>query len=129
MPATVEFEWQEGQSPASLSADFEELARVIDRHLEEAMETWALLVEGTAKKLCPVDSGNLWSSISSAVRVEGKSLLKAYIGSNVEYAPFVELGTRYQEAQPYLAPAIEAHLDDAERLFSQAVDNAVAEVS
>lgn len=29
---------------------------------------------------------------------------EAYIGTNVEYAPYVEYGTKYQKAQPYMRP-------------------------
>lgn len=30
-----------------------------------------------------------------------------YVGTNVEYAPYVELGTSKQSAKPYLRPAVE----------------------
>ena len=33
----------------------------------------------------------------------------AVIGTNVEYAPYVELGTRHQKPQPYLKPAAKDH--------------------
>ena len=33
----------------------------------------------------------------------------AYIGTNVEYAPYVELGTSRSKAQPYLKPAATEH--------------------
>lgn len=46
---------------------------------------------GYAKKLCPVDTGNLREHISSEIDLED---LTAYIGTNVEYAPYVEYGTR-----------------------------------
>lgn len=38
---------------------------------------------------------------------KGGSPRSVYIGSNVEYAPYVELGTANTPAQPYLRPAIE----------------------
>ena len=31
------------------------------------------------------------------------------VGSNVEYAPYVELGTYKMNAKPYLRPAVEDH--------------------
>ena len=34
------------------------------------------------------------------------------VGTNVEYAPWVELGTTKRKAKPYLQPAIESHLDE-----------------
>ena len=35
-----------------------------------------------------------------------------YIGTNVEYAPYVEFGTRRMDPQPYLFPAVENHIDE-----------------
>ena len=32
-----------------------------------------------------------------------------YVGSNVEYAPYVELGTRKTDPHPFLKPAVEDH--------------------
>lgn len=40
--------------------------------------------------VCPVDTGRLKNSISHAVVEDEKTV---YIGTNVEYAPFQELGT------------------------------------
>lgn len=71
---------------------------------QRALETIGLVAEGYAKKLAPVDTGNLRNSISHAV--EDKA---AYIGTNVEYAAFVEIGTSRSKAQPYLKPAASDH--------------------
>lgn len=38
--------------------------------------------------------------------------LAVYVGSAVEYAPFVECGTRKSKAQPFLRPAVENHADE-----------------
>ena len=48
------------------------------------------IAEGYAKEDCPVDTGRLRNSITH--RTEGKD---EYIGTNVEYAPYVELIDRY----------------------------------
>ena len=50
-----------------------------------ALTKSGLLVEGTAKELCPVDDGQLRQSINSKV-IDNKN---ASIGTNVEYAPYV----------------------------------------
>ena len=95
-----------------------------------ALERIGLQAEGYAKDLAPVDTGRLRNSISHKVD-EGENAV--YIGSNVEYAPYVELGTgRYAEggrptpwvyqddegnwhwtagnpAQPFLKPAVADH--------------------
>lgn len=36
----------------------------------------------------------------------------AYIGTNVEYAAYVELGTYKMAAQPYLRPGVTDHMDE-----------------
>lgn len=65
-----------------------------------------LAAEGYAKLECPVDTGRLRNSITNEVAPSEKAV---YIGTNVEYAPFVELGTSHQMAHPYLRPAAHNH--------------------
>lgn len=71
-----------------------------------ALEEIGLLAEGYAKKLCPVDTGRLRNSITHAVSSSENAV---YVGTNVEYAPHVELGTRHMDAQPFLRPAAQDH--------------------
>lgn len=95
-----------------------------------ALERCGLQAEGYAKDLTPVVTGNLQNSIGHKVDAVGKV---AYIGTNSEYGPYVELGTgihysggrqtpwvykdekgnwhrtRGQEAQPFLKPAVADH--------------------
>lgn len=40
----------------------------------------------------------------------------AIIGTNVEYAPYVEYGTRRTKAQPFIKPAAENHADEYKRI-------------
>lgn len=63
--------------------------------------TLALRIQNTARSLAPVDTGRLRSSIQAS---KGDGYVE--IGTNVEYAVFVEFGTRFQPAQPFLRPAI-----------------------
>ena len=70
-----------------------------------ALEVIGGKAESYAKKLCPVDTGRLRNSITHAQYDENTEV----IGTNVEYAPYVELGTFKQSAQPYLRPACENH--------------------
>lgn len=67
----------------------------------------ALQVDRAAKRLCPVDTGRLRSSITNELGTDAQGLLAA-VGTNVEYAPYVELGTSRMAAQPFLLPALEA---------------------
>lgn len=54
-----------------------------------------------------VRTGRLRSSISWRVLADGEGLY-AEVGSAVEYAAFVELGTERMAPRPYLVPALEA---------------------
>ena len=72
-----------------------------------ALEKIGMVGEAYAKEECPVDTGTLRNSISHAVDDN-----TAIIGTNVEYAPYVELGTSKMDAQPYLRPAVENHIKE-----------------
>lgn len=75
----------------------------------------AIRVHRRAVTLCPVGTpestgipgyvgGTLRSSLTWQMDTGGG--LSARVGTNVYYGPFVELGTRYMRAQPYLRPAL-----------------------
>lgn len=76
------------------------------------LEEWGLIGEKYAKIKCPVDTGNLRNSITHARDAEN-----AYIGTNVEYAPYVELGTSRMRAQPYLKPAVADHVNEYRKIL------------
>jgi len=73
----------------------------MEKELNKAVERIAFLIEGEAKKLCPVRTGRLRASIHTGKIEDGVY----YVGTNVHYAPYVEFGTRKMAAQPYLRPA------------------------
>lgn len=39
-----------------------------------------------------------------------------YVGTNVEYAPYVEYGTQRTTAQPFLKPAVHDHADEYKKI-------------
>lgn len=86
--------------------------------LSNGLEAVGLAAEGHAKKECPVDTGVLRNSITHTHDGEA-----AYIGTNVEYAPNVELGTSRQRAQPYLKPAATEHTSEYSRLMKDSLKN------
>ncbi len=55
-----------------------------------------------AQKNAPVDTGTLQRSITLEIRDSGKT---AEVEPTVDYGAYVELGTRFMTAQPYLKPA------------------------
>jgi HK97 gp10 family phage protein len=82
----------------------------------------ALIVQGGAKQRAPVDTGRLRNSIAVEVDADG---LGATVGTNVEYAPFQEFGTRTVPAHPFLFPALEEHRQDFVSNLSRALDDAM----
>lgn len=115
-----------------------EVLEAMQQAAVRALEKCGLTAEGYAKKLCPVDTGNLRNSITHTVDEEEPA---AYIGSAVEYAAYVELGTgKYvsggrptpwvyqdekgnwhrtngQKAQPYLKPAVSDHANTYRKII------------
>lgn len=82
--------------------------------IETALEKVGLMAERNAKLACPVDTGRLRGSIS---HTHDKNT--AYIGTNVEYGPYVEMGTTNTKAQPYLKPAIADHIQEYKGIVEQ----------
>lgn len=109
-----------------------------------ALERCGSEAEGYAKDLAPVDTGNLRNSITYRVDEDEPA---AYIGTNVEYAPYVELGTgKYAEggrptpwvyqddngkwhwtagnpAQPFLKPAVADHAQTYRNIIEDEMRN------
>lgn len=84
----------------------DEVLNALNSSIERALTRIGLSAEGYAKKECPVDTGNLRNSITHEVVQSEKAV---YIGTNVEYAAYVELGTTRTKAKPYLKPAATGH--------------------
>ena len=111
--------------------------------LAAAIEKACLIVEADAKKNCPVDDGQLRQSITHEVTTDNGKI-EGVIGTNIEYAPYVEIGTGIyssegtgrqggwlyedektgemiftygQHPQPYLQPAMDLNKDKIEKCF------------
>ena len=97
-----------------------EVSESIKSALLKGLETCGLVAEGYAKKLAPVDTGNLRNSITHTVD-DGDPA--AYIGTNVEYAPYVCLGTIHMKAQPFLKPAVADHANEYRKIIENELKN------
>ena len=92
-----------------------------------------MLVSGYAQDLCPVDTGRLRDSITHAYNDDDEQVT-LLVGTNVEYAPYVELGHRQQPGRfvpkikkrlkrswvpgkPFLRPAFENHRAEIEKII------------
>lgn len=101
---TTEFEWHRAELEKLLSGATGGVARDLARR--------AIAVESSAKQHATgrpgpnVITGRLRGSITWQLGHDFRGVY-ADVGSNVHYAPFVELGTSRAPAYPYLRPALE----------------------
>ena len=91
----------------SFHSNLGEIGKATDAQLKVAAEIIGGMAESYAKQVCPVDTGNLRNSITHSTEDNGHTVV---IGTNVEYAPHVEMGTVRMRPRPYLRPAIEQHI-------------------
>lgn len=110
----------------------------LNKKIDVACEIIGGMAESYAKDKCPVKTGRLQNSITHGM--SGAAISKTYtandgspggsysgnlpkpngdtktviIGTNVEYAPYVELGTVMPKRapHPFLHPAFEEHIDE-----------------
>jgi len=107
------------------------ILKATDEAIYNALKTIGDKAADYAAGLAPVDTSNLKNSMDSEVDMGEKAV---YVGTDVEYAPFVEFGHHQQvgryvpaigkrlvrefvPAQPFLKPAIENHLDEYKHIL------------
>lgn len=98
----------------------EQVTSAITSALEAALEEIGLVAEGYAKKLCPVDTGRLRNSITHAISTDEKA---TYIGTNVEYAPYVHEGTSRHKGTPFLTDAATQNVDRYRSILKKHLEN------
>ena len=96
-----------------------EVLAALERAKRRGLEAIGLTAEGYAKRETPVDTGRLRNSISHATDDEA-----AYIGTNVEYAPYVELGARGRQGVHMLQRAATEHTDEYKQIMEDAMKHA-----
>ena len=67
--------------------------KIMDAAAKQAMEAATLFIEGQAKSLAPVDSGELRDKIDHKVGEKGGNIIGT-VGSPMFYAPYVEYGKK-----------------------------------
>jgi phage gpG-like protein len=98
----------------------QEVLSALEKAKKRGLEAIGLVAEGHAKKYeTAVDTGRLRNSISHATDDEA-----AYIGTNVEYAPYIELGARGRQGLHFLQRAATEHTDEYKRLMEDSMKNA-----
>lgn len=115
---------------------------------ENAMQQACALVEATAKKLAPKDSGELRRSITSRIDKDSGEII-GIVFTPLEYAPYVEFGTglfaedggrkdvpwNYQDdqgewhqtsgqrPQPFMRPALNQNREQIIRMLKEGLNN------
>ena len=130
----------------TIESHVDEALRSLEDAKKIALEMVGQKAEGYVFALTPKDTGRLQNSITHMVKAADDEV---HIGTNVEYAPYVELGTgiyaedgngrqtpwRYQDEkgvwhttrgskpQPFLRPGITRHLDEYKRIIHDVLDS------
>lgn len=92
----------------------DEIMRALRKQEYAALEAIGLQAERHAKEKCPVVTGRLRNSISHTAQDR-----TAYIGTNVEYAPYVELGTSKRKPKPFLKPAAQNYSEEYKAILKR----------
>lgn len=83
-------------------------------------------IEGTAKKLAPVDTGFLRSGIkTSDLRKVSQDTPAAEVVASASYSTYLEFGTSRMAPQPFMRPAVDKHADAFEQAMAQIIDRAM----
>ena len=101
-----------------LTSHKDERLKEISVQLKQGMTKACLLVERDAKRNAPVDTGRLRSSITNRLDIDGNQIV-GVVGTNVEYASFLEHGTSKMPAHPFLFPALEANREKIKDLLKE----------
>lgn len=100
----------------------ERLGSNMQRNMHSRLCTWATQVKNQAKQAAPIRTGALQNSIEATM-----SELTAQIHASAPHAVFIEFGTRFRKAQPFLLPAVQENLSTLEQTLCEAIDDARTE--
>ena len=99
----------------------EEVLEALAKAISRALWSIGATAEGYAKKDTPVDTGRLRNSIAHD---EDEKEQATYIGTNVEYAPFIELGAAGRKPYHMLQNAATSHSNEYKSLVEDSLKNA-----
>lgn len=99
----------------------EQIANAINQAIAAALEEIGLAAERFAKLETPVDTGRLRNSITHAIDMGEEAV---YVGTNVEYAPYIELGVHGRDGVNMLEHAANNHGDYYRQIMEKHLKNA-----
>jgi HK97 gp10 family phage protein len=94
----------------------------MQRQVHERLTNWAMEVKESAGQRVQVKTGQLRDSIYAKMEE-----WVAEVGAEAAYAVFVEFGTRYMRAHPFLYPAVQEALPRLEAIIGEAIEAAKRE--
>lgn len=97
--------------------EFDKLSQAVKKQMQRAIEESVIIIESDAKLLCPVNTGTLKRSITYEVNAS-ENKVKGSVGSNVEYAYWVD------KKRPYLEASVDKNLDNVKRKIEEVLKNA-----
>lgn len=98
----------------------EEVIERTNAAIAVALEAIGLQAEGYVKLLCPVDTGRLRNSITHAPEGDKAEI----IGTNVEYAPYVEYGTTRTKPSHFMKDGVQGHIAEYQQILDEYLKNA-----
>lgn len=126
------------------------IKKALEDAIPRALVSVGEQVHGYAVDACTVDTGLLRNSLTYALAGEKAHITEysdkkgiqygyytgtapnseiptVFIGTNVEYAPYVELGTLRMDAQPFLKPSVTEHKDQYKQMIGQRILEGMSE--
>lgn len=117
----------------------------LEKAVRRGLKAIGMTAEGYAKELTPVDTGRLRNSMTFAVSGEPANISSysdssgknggaysgtapggddaVYVGTNVEYAEYVEHGAAGRKAHHMLQQAATGHKDEYKNLMKESMEN------
>lgn len=97
----------------------------LERAIMAGLEEIGIDCEGIASENAPYDTGRLSASITHAIDANEPAV---YVGTNVEYAPYQELGTSrgykgWNGGKGYLRPAVSENADRYRAIMKKHLEN------
>ncbi len=92
----------------------EEVIAKLKEKIKDSLNEIGTLIVAEAQVRTPVDTGTLRRG--ETFKIDENTV---YVGSNVPYDEYVELGTSKQEAQPHWTPAVMGNIEEIKRIVRQ----------
>lgn len=92
----------------------DKVAEAFKQQMRRGLESIGQTAVGYAKEETPVDTGRLRNSEDYSVSEEEKAV---YIGTNVEYAPYIEFGHHSYAGRHFLKNAAANHAEEYKNIL------------